>query len=484
LLTFPQRILFSLLAVMVTSLATAPMMLWGWGGFISAQLLRLLAVWALYSWLKNSLAEQHGHFLAVLQDLRSSLPTGREALHLKSHRPEDSFGTLATELNSLVDEASLQISHQLEQNRNLEQNKTLFQSILGTMIEGVFVLDSQNRVLYFNDAARRVLDCTSRSVEGRPVWEVVRATELHDAVNTVVESGREFRKEVELNRNRCVVEVTVVQLPLQPQPGTIVVLHDVTELRRLERMRREFVSNVSHELKTPLTSIQASADTLMDGGLEDAENGRLFVSRILEQSERLQNLIQDMLRLARIESQSEAFQLRPVLVGEIIPGCVDARTTVARSRHIELRLASGDPSLEVLADPSGLQTIVDNLVSNALNHTREGGRIDVSWHSAGEDIVIEVADDGIGIAGDHLERIFERFYRVDKARSRGIGGTGLGLAIVKHLASVFGGSIHVRSEVGKGSTFEVRLPRLEQSALPAETHSEPRASPSVDHDAF
>jgi signal transduction histidine kinase len=171
-----------------------------------------------------------------------------------------------------------------------------------------------------------------------------------------------------------------------------------------------------------------------------------------------------MLRLARIESQSEAFQLRPVRIGEIVAGCVDVRSTVARSRNIELRLVSGDPGLEVLADSSGLQTIVDNLISNALNHTREGGHVDVSWHSSGDGTVIKVQDNGIGIAGEHLERIFERFYRVDKARSRGLGGTGLGLAIVKHLAGVFGGSVNVRSEVGKGSCFEVRLPRLEQSA--------------------
>jgi two-component system phosphate regulon sensor histidine kinase PhoR len=300
----------------------------------------------------------------------------------------------------------------------------------------------------------------------------------------VYESGEDFRKEIELKRSKSVVEATAVKLPLSPEPGVIVVLHDVTSLRSLERMRREFVSNVSHELKTPLTSIQAYADTLMDGGLEDEENSRLFLSRIIEQSHRLQQLIQDMLRLARIESQSEAFQLKPVSLSATLETCLDARQAVARSRKIELSLVRGDASLMVLADPSGLQTVFDNLITNAINYSREGGQVQVRWRETGGQAIVEVQDSGIGIAREHLERIFERFYRVDKARSRGMGGTGLGLAIVKHLADVFGGSVTVDSELEKGSTFRVTLPLLADAAPSLQPAPAAPANEPAGHDAF
>ncbi|SFH61449.1 sensor histidine kinase [Planctomicrobium piriforme] len=470
-LKFAERVLLSLGALLLVGLVTSPLIVLWWAGTVTAIVIRVGTALLLWRWIRNYVEEQHGDFLNVLRDLRANLPIGRRGLQLKSRRPADSFGQIADNLNQLVDEAADQITQQLQINRDLEQNKTLFQSILGTMIEGVLVLDSQRRVLYFNDAARRVLDCHARNVSGRPVWEVVRASDLEEIVEDVFETGADFRKEVEFKRSKSVVEVTAAKLPLQPEPGLVLVLHEVTELRRLEHMRREFVSNVSHELKTPLTSIQAYADTLMEGGLEDEENSRLFLSRILEQSDRLQHLIQDMLRLARIESQSEAFLLKPIPLKDALEKCVESRQTVARSRNVELHLAHGVPAVNVLAESSGLQTIIDNLVSNGLNYTREGGRVDVSSRLEGDQVLIIVEDNGIGIAHEHLERIFERFYRVDKARTRGLGGTGLGLAIVKHLANVFHGDIEVDSEVGRGSRFIVRLPVLKepvQSLQPSE----------------
>ncbi|WP_437224522.1 sensor histidine kinase [Planctomicrobium sp. SH661] len=483
-LTFAQRTWIAVLILIGTAVLTSPLLFWHWITALVALIIDLAVGWGVSAWLSRFVTEQHGHFLAALKDLRASVHTGRRSLMLKSDRPADSFGLMAVEINGLVKETAEHVSHQLEQNRSLEQNKTLFQSILGTMIEGVLVLDAERRVLYFNDAARQVLGCSDRHVEGRPLWEVLRAADLNEAIDAVYESGREFRKELELKRSKSVVEITAVQLPLSPRPGVVVVLHEVTELRSLERMRREFVSNVSHELKTPLTSIQAYADTLLEGGLADEENNRKFVERILEQSDRLQALIQDMLRLARIESQSEAFQLRPVSLTKILESCTDARLAVARSRQIELKLTSTSPPVQVMADPSGLQTIFDNLISNALNYSREGGHVGVRWQVSGGEVQVEVQDDGIGVAHEHHERIFERFYRVDKARSRGAGGTGLGLSIVKHLTTVFGGRIEVISEPGQGSIFRVTLPVVSQSAQSIPPVGSPSAVPTKPHDAF
>jgi two-component system phosphate regulon sensor histidine kinase PhoR len=462
-LTFLQLLVLSLAVVVATGLLL--MRLFGWsliGTVVMSALWLGVASWMIVR-LHRFVSTQHGDFLNVLRDLRNSLPSGRPAATLKSERAPDTFGALADEINRLVAETGETLNDLNQRDRDLEQTKTLFQSILGTMIEGVLVLDSQGKVLYCNQAARVLLDCTSRQMEGRPVWEVIRAADLNQTIDSVLATGHDHRKEVELKRNKSVVELSATRLPLKPEPGVVVVLHDITELRQLERMRREFVSNVSHELKTPLTSIQAYADTLLDGGLEDDENSRLFLSRIVEQSDRLQQLIQDMLRLARIESQSEAFQLKPVSLARTLESCVEARQAVARSRGVDLQLRPGEPTLEVLADAGGLQTVFDNLVNNALNYTPEGGRVEVRWDVDQQQVFVEVVDSGIGISSEHQERIFERFFRVDKARSRGMGGTGLGLAIVKHLANVFGGDVEVESRLGEGSTFRVRLPIFEES---------------------
>lgn len=484
LLTFAQRSFIATLTVLATVLITSPLLYWHGIAVVLVVLIDLTVAWGMSWWLRQFVAEQHDHFLRALVDLRSHLSTGRQSLLLKSDRPADSFGSLAAELNALAQEAAEQISRQLAHNQDLEQNKTLFESILGTMIEGVLVLDAQRRVLYFNAAARQVLGCSDRNVEGRPLWEVLRANDLNEAIDAVYDSGQEFRKETELQRSKSVVEITAVRLPLHPHPGVVVVLHEVTELRSLERMRREFVSNVSHELKTPLTSIQAYADTLLDGGLADEAHNRKFVERILEQSDRLQALIQDMLRLARIESQSEAFHLRPVPMVKVLEMCVDARLAVARSRQIELKLHTGGPEVNVMADPSGLQTIFENLISNSLNYTPAGGHVHVRWTISNGHVTVEVQDDGIGIAQQDQERIFERFYRVDKARSRGVGGNGLGLSIVKHLTSVFEGEIEVDSTAGRGSTFRIRLPVTTQSAQSSSSAEDQAIAPVKPHDAF
>ena len=238
-------------------------------------------------------------------------------------------------------------------------------------------------------------------------------------------------------------------------------LHDVTDLRRLERMRRDFVSNVSHELKTPLTAIQAYADTLSDGAVDDPGHNRVFLGRIIEQSQRLETLIQDLLRLARIESQ-QAVELTPISLADAVADCIRDLEPVAQAKQLPLEVNS-EAGVIVLAEAGDLRQLIENLLDNAIKYTPAGGRVNVLVRREDRWGILEVADTGIGIAREDQQRIFERFYRVDRARARSVGGTGLGLSIVKHVVQQFRGDIAVSSELGKGTRFIVRIP-LEAAA--------------------
>jgi two-component system phosphate regulon sensor histidine kinase PhoR len=283
---------------------------------------------------------------------------------------------------------------------------------------------------------------------------------MHDAVEQAFGNTEPTRSEVEVGAQvRRVVAVHASRLPGEPSPGVLVVLHDVTELRRLENLRQEFVANVSHELKTPLTVIAASAETLLDGALGDPAHNVAFVRRIAEQADRLHQLILDLLSVARIESGQSRFEIAAVPLAPLVEGCLSQFAAKANAKQISLAAESPSEAISVLADEEGLEQILSNLVDNALKYTPAGGRVTIRWQVNDDAVIMEVSDSGLGISSEDQARVFERFYRVDKARSRELGGTGLGLSIVKHLAQAFGGSVSVRSELGRGSTFSVRLPR-------------------------
>ena len=334
----------------------------------------------------------------------------------------------------------------------------LLEAVLGTMIDGVVVVNSSLTLLYVNRAARRLLDLGDKPVVGRLLSEVSRSAPLQEIIETSLRKVAHQQTELQLIRQKLTLAVSAAPLDLDPAGGILIVLHDVTDLRRLERMRREFVSNVSHELKTPLTSIQAYAETLLSGGLEDEAHCRGFVERIQEQAERLQTLILDLLRLARIEADDVAFEIHSVDVGEVITECVEDRGDLARSKGVSLTTKPSTKVAMASAEPEGLRTIISNLVDNALNYTPAGGRVEVDWEVVDDQVRIGVSDTGVGIPKEHQGRVFERFYRVDRARSRALGGTGLGLSIVKHLVQAFGGRVELESEQGKGSQFTVWLP--------------------------
>ncbi len=370
----------------------------------------------------------------------------------------DELGTLAQSFNSMSRELASRISELQHKSRELEENSERLRTVLGAMVEGVLAVDDQERILFANAAARSMLDLSGPYVVGRPVWEAVRNTTIQNVIRRALAGEQHSSIEFDLARTQSTVAMVATPLPGEICPGVVLVLHDVTELRRLENIRREFVSNVSHELKTPLASIQACAETLLGGAIDDVPANRNFVQRIEEQAERLHVLIMDLLSLARIEAQQQTFEVVRLAMDEIVRSCVDQHRDVADTKEIALTAEIKNSPIEVMADAEGIRTLLDNLVDNALNYTGPQGQIIVRCYSDRENGVIEVADTGIGIAPDHQSRIFERFYRIDRARSREMGGTGLGLAIVKHLVQLFGGQITLKSRLGQGSTFTIRIP--------------------------
>ncbi len=383
----------------------------------------------------------------------------------------DEVGTLTQAFNSMSDQLADRVAEMQRKNREVAENSERLRTVLAGMVEGVLAVDQSFRILFANRAVARFFDISSTEVVGRPVFEVIRKTEVIDLVRETLRGESSKSAEIQLSRSQQDVKLFANALPGNPCPGVVLVFHDVTELRRLENLRRDFVSNVSHELKTPLASIQAYASTLLDGALEDEAVNRRFLEQIEDQVDRLHTLILDLLSLAKIESGHEVFDLMPVPLDELAESVLSGIQQRADAKNVRLNLEASDRILYVNADAEGLRTILDNLVDNALKYTPSEGEITIGWYAESNQIVILVQDTGCGIPMQDHQRIFERFYRVDKARSRELGGTGLGLSIVKHLTQVFGGSVSLASEVGEGTTFKVRLPR----AIPADVSLESRS---------
>ena len=341
----------------------------------------------------------------------------------------------------------------------LRTNSDRLSAVLASMHEGIIAIDVQRRVLLANRAAAVLLDVPYQELLNRPFYELVRNPFIEECVDEVFKAHRTIGREFETKRQpRRVLAIRFSWIAQFSGEAVVIVVHDVTSLRQLETMRRDFVANVSHELKTPLSSIKAYSETLRLGALEDPVNRLRFVERIEEQANRLSDLILDLIRLARIESGIVAFEVRDIRLSQIAQQRIHAFRVQAEKRSLTLELEETLPGIMVRCDEEGLATIFDNLISNAVRYTPEGGQVIVRCSSDAMMGIIEVIDNGLGIAPEHQERIFERFYRVDKARSSDLGGTGLGLSIVKHFAQSFSGQVSVTSRLGRGTTFTVRLP--------------------------
>jgi two-component system phosphate regulon sensor histidine kinase PhoR len=348
----------------------------------------------------------------------------------------------------------------------LEEDRQQLRTVLSGMVEGVVALDARQRILFVNDRAGQLLELPAPSPVGRPLWEVVRHRPLLDLVRRSLDGPEPLQEEFTWN-GPTVRSLTVhaARLPVPPslparqagKRGAVLVLHDTSDIRRLERLRQEFVANVSHELKTPLSVIKVCVETLLDGAVDDAEHRGRFLEQIAEQSDRLHALILDLLSLARLESGDELCEFQEVPLDAVVRACLDRHRPRAEARQQTLSLVEGPP-VAAWADEEAVDQILENLLDNALKYTPEGGQIRAAWYEAQGQACFEVSDTGIGIPEADLPRIFERFYRVDKARSRELGGTGLGLSIVKHLAQALHGGVRARSRLGQGTTFVVSLP--------------------------
>lgn len=371
-------------------------------------------------------------------------------------------GTLARTFNRMSDQLSAHLAQ-------IEADRQQLRAILDGMVEGVVALDAREEVLFANDRAARFLEFNAISVVGRKFWEVVRQRPMQDLVRQALHERTPCSKEMSYTGSAtrsCMVHAVRLS---DAAGGVVLVIHDTTELRHLERLRQEFVANVSHELKTPLAVIKASLETLLDGAIDDPSFGRRFLQRAASQAEHLHVLIQDLLSLARIESGQEVFDIQSVAIESAVAACLDRHRDRAAKKNQSLRGAAeagdggADAPLAVWADEDALAHVLDNLVDNAVKYTPDGGIVDVRWRPSNGEICIQVSDTGVGIPQRDLARVFERFFRVDKARSRELGGTGLGLAIVKHLVQGMRGQVAAASTEGKGSTFTVRLPRVTDS---------------------
>jgi two-component system, OmpR family, phosphate regulon sensor histidine kinase PhoR len=388
---------------------------------------------------------------------------------LRFKGPRDELADLASALNETAGQLDTTI-------RSLSGERNRSSAILRSMVEGVAVIDAQERLVFCNGAFAEILNIKAEKSEGRPVIEVVRNSDLLGLIREVLRGGEGLQIEIVMGfvqqRSFSVTAAPVNPLdagrsgkrsPGNPTEtakpsGAVVVLHDVSELRRLERVRQDFVANVSHEFKTPLTAIQGFAETLLAGALEDPKNNRRFLEIIREHSARLARLTDDLLKLARMEAGKLEVEFFPVNITDLVEGCAETTLLKATRKQIALNIDVPPALPAVRGDASLLHDVLQNLLDNAIQYTSAGGKVDLSAAASGRDVVLTVADTGIGIPAIDQERIFERFYRVDAARSREAGGTGLGLSIAKHIVEAHGGRIWVESEVGLGSKFSFSIP--------------------------
>jgi two-component system phosphate regulon sensor histidine kinase PhoR len=339
-----------------------------------------------------------------------------------------------------------------------ERNRSA--AILSSMIEGVAVISGDERIIFSNLAFSRILGLEDAGeIEGRPLLEVARQSDLLAAIRMALSGQEQVTSEIVVGTVRPrSFAVTAAPVQASSHQGAVLVLHEITDLRRLERVRQDFVANVSHEFRTPLTAIQGFAETLLAGALEDPANRRRFVGIIREHATRLARLTEDLLKLSRIEAGQLKLEFRPVSVTQLIESCVETAQLKAVPRQLALNVHAADGLPPVRGDANSLQEVLQNLLDNALQYTPAGGKIEVSALCSDGRVIVTVADTGIGIPQVEQERIFERFYRVDAARSREAGGTGLGLSIARHIMEAHGGRLWVESAVGEGSRFHFSIP--------------------------
>lgn len=417
-------------------------------GGVSAVLGSLLSAWWIGRRISPTLEQwRRVAMLASREDFSSSI------------EPEVPFALQPTHA-SLV-EARRQLSEGLDRAR---QEKALLVSMLDAMTGGVIAVNAQGRILLVNRVALRLFGVAAtespETFQGQMLVQLARDPRLNELVDRVLSSGRPMRDETEILSTRRLVDLSVAPIVGDGHvKGVVAAISDETTLKKLERVRQDFVTNVSHELKTPIAAIRGWSETLVSGLVEDPEEWQDAVATIYRQSQRLSELVDDLMVLARVESTGGGQTLEDVWVQELFDEAQEALDEQLRARSIELH-ANLSPEAESLrSNFRSLSYVLRNLMDNAIKYSHLGGRVDVrAYRDADSAFVLEVQDAGPGIDGHHLQRIFERFYRVDAGRSRDVGGNGLGLSIVKNFVTILGGHVAVESTVGVGTIFRVVIP--------------------------
>jgi len=386
-----------------------------------------------------------------------------DLLHRLPGSSTKEIDALAQTMNDMATQLHQRMNSAMRQRNERE-------AILASMVEGVLAIDTRKRVLSMNKSAASLFNVNAEACVGKSLEEAIRSPQLQRLVTDVLTLQQSVADEFAYfadNERFLHVQGAVLRDAEETLIGALVVLYDVTQIKRLENVRRDFVANVSHELKTPITSIKGYVETLLDGAIRDPQDAERFLRIVANQSDRLNSIIDDLLALSRVEQKAERAEIpleqaavRPVLQGAIE---VSASKAAACDVHIELKC---DQSVRARINAPLLEQAVTNLIDNACKHSPAGATVWVEGEAGGEDVVIRVRDQGCGIEEHHLPRLFERFYRVDKSRSRKLGGTGLGLAIVKHISQAHHGQIKVASAPDQGSTFSICLPVEPRSPTP------------------
>ncbi len=368
----------------------------------------------------------------------------------------EEMGGLADAMNQMAAQLNDRIETIIRQRNQLE-------TVLASMLEGVIAIDTEERIVSINQTAARLFEKEPADCQGKSIQEIIRSPALQQFIRAAISNTNPTEEDITVFQNEERV-IGVKGSPIfdanQDQIGTLVVFHDVTKLRRLENMRRDFVANVSHEIKTPLTAIKGFVETLQQGKVEKKQEKERFLGIIQKHVDRLDAIIEDLLALSRIEQEDDKkeIQFESVKIADVFQAAIQLCQPKAEKQNIHINLDC-EKDTTALLDPALIEQAVVNLLDNAIKFSEPGSTIHVKSHHQGNEMILSVQDQGIGIAQKHLPRLFERFYRVDKARSRSMGGTGLGLAIVKHIAQAHGGHLTVDSKLGEGSHFSIHIPQ-------------------------
>ncbi len=366
---------------------------------------------------------------------------------------------LAEVINQLARNSAANIS-------DITADRNRLAAIFAGMVEGVIDVDQEQRILHINEAASKLLGVNSLESTGKPIWEEVRNNEITQALDEAMKTRSFVKSQIDLNSSkspnngRAVIDIYAASLSddLGKPIGAVVVLHDISELKSLERIRTDFVANASHELKTPITAIRGLSESVIDDENIDRETILKFVNRIHSQSIRLSQLVGDLMALSRLEVDLEEKQFSLINMNFLLKNSVKSVKVAVEQKNQKLLVNIAEDNIYVTGDRQNLSQLIDNLIDNAIKYTPENGVITINLSADDTEMLLSVSDTGIGISPQYQQRIFERFYRVDKARSQSLGGTGLGLSIVKNIAEKHLGDIQLVSQQGRGSTFSYRMP--------------------------